>query len=162
MVNFTTYFQGGTGSIPALGDQTSFRCVKLVVDIKRLLTLSPTFATGDIMKLFTIPAGAYFLGVDAAITQALVLGTSPAISIGTTSSAPTEYMSAQTDTAVGRFTSMQAACVVPVVKTAAESVYIKITGGTIAGATGQVAITYWYAEPASQVFPIAAPRTYTN
>lgn len=160
MVNFTTLFQGGTGSIPGIGDATTVRSVKLVVDVARILQLSPTFATGDIMKLFTIPAGAYFIGMDAAIVTALSLGTSPAISIGTTSSAPTEYMSAQTDIAVGRFTTMQAACVVPLVKTAAESVYIKITGGTIA--SGQIAISYWYLEPASQDFAIAAPKVYTN
>lgn len=160
MTNYTNIFQGGTGSIPALGDATSVRCIKMVVDVARILQLNSSFTGGDIQKLFTLPEGSYFLGIDSEIVTALSLGTSPAISIGTTSSAPTEYLSAQTNITVGRFTSYQAASVVPVILTAAQSIYIKIAGGTLA--TGQVAITVWYLEPANQNFAIAAYRVYPN
>lgn len=161
MATVTRYTQG-TGTGKAVGE-SGLKVYQAVVDIEQLY--DDGYASTDTFKIFTIPANTLIMAVDAQITETLANVTS--VSIGYTASG-TEYVSAETDTAVGRFTDYEnstPACLdeganyQPRLATSAEGVYLTL-GALGATSDGKVSITVAVVDLVAKA--PARPHVYTN
>lgn len=153
---------GGTGTVMGIGDGSAIRPYRVVLDIAEAVATESaaggSFVAGDQIDIMTIPDGAYFAGIDAEITEALVLGSANGIDIGTTTADPDEYVDAQTDTAVGRFSSYVSAAVTPAINVGEKTLTMEVNGDGIT--SGKVAVTVWLGFPVTTNKERAAPREY--
>lgn len=98
MATVTRYVQG-TGTGKAVGE-SGLKVYQTVVDVAQLYT--DGYTASDTFKLFTLPVG--FLVTAANIEIVSTLANVTNTSVGTTASG-TDWVNAQTDTAVGRYTA---------------------------------------------------------
>lgn len=100
MATILKYVQGtGTGS--AVGE-ASPKVYQAVIDVAKLYT--DGYTASDTFKVFTVPAGTLINYLDIQILNTLANVTN--VSVGHTASG-TEYMTAETDTAIGPFTDYE-------------------------------------------------------
>ena len=157
MTDITNQGSAGTGTDVTLGDNAIVSLTK-VVDVAQ--AVADGFTAGDSIHLFNRPAGGLFWALDARITEALVLGTSQSTDIGLTESDPDDYVDAQTDTAVGAFTTYAAASLALARIASEDSVYMSFAGSAIT--SGKVAVTMFISAPVQTNIEAAKPRVYPN
>lgn len=160
MATVTRYSQG-LGSTKAVGENL-IKTYQVVIDAAKLYA-DGQVAT-DSFELIPMPANSLLLWADAQIQTTLANVTS--VSVGTTAATPTEYVNAQTDTAVGRFTAYVANTPASLTSSwraalfsSAGAVYVKF-GALGATSSGKVAFTFAVLDLTA--FIGAGPRTYTN
>lgn len=162
MSTITRYLQG-SGSNLATGEQR-LQVFKAVVDVEKLY--DDGYAATDTFKIFNIPANTLILALDAQIVSTLANVTS--VSVGHTASG-TEYVSAETDTAVGRFTDYEnslPACLdeganyQPRLATSAEGVYLTL-GALGSTSSGKIGFTLVALDLGVNI-EAAKPHVYTN
>jgi hypothetical protein len=153
MANITTQKLGGTANYQVNGP------IRYEVDIKTAVDGGLT--SGDNIEVITLEAGTLLRAVDAEITEALVLGASNQIDFGTTEADPDEYVDAQTDTAVGRFTGYVAGNGgIDTVLAADTTFYIQVAGDGIT--SGKIAVLIDAVAPAKSAKPLATKTNYPN
>jgi len=155
MADITNQKLGGTGT--SMNSAGGAICAyRVVADITK--AVADGLTTGEQIDLMTIPDGAYFVGLDAEIVEALSASTD--IDIGTTEGDPDEYLDADSNanTAVGRFTAYTAACVTPVINVGEKTLRMEVA----TPATGKIAVTVWMGVPATENEEKARPRVYDN
>ncbi len=120
-----------------------------------------SFASLDSMTLVNLPAGTLIESFDAEIVEALN-GTVTAVDMGTdTDTDPDNYINNNSDTAVGRFTTYEAASIAQVVIITATALYVRVTfSGT--PTTGKIAWQVKIQEASKNALNIAKPHVYTN
>jgi len=153
MANIDTYLQGTDFQ------RTSTNIYSGVIDLAKLDAAG--FASGDVFRLVPFEAGSMFKNFDAEITTALVGVTNTDFG-NTIASAtdPDDYIDAQTDSAVGTFTTVAAGATA--VTLLASDGYIAGSFVTSASITGKIAWSVEITPPAKLAVPRAEPKTYTN
>lgn len=163
MATVTRYLQG-SGSAMAVGE-TAIQKYQALVNVADLYT--DGYTASDTFKIFNIPANTLIFALDVQIQTTLANVTS--VSIGNTASG-TEYVSAETDTAVGPFTDYEndmpsvldetgAAGYKPRRATSAEGVYLTL--GAL-GATSSGTISLTLIATSLTALSSAKSHTYTN
>ena len=114
----------------------------------------------DQISFAFFPEGTILLGVDAEITEALVLGATNSIKIGTTSGEPVEFVNAQTDTAVGRFSAYASGATSTTLYTTDTTFYCEVTGAGVT--SGKIKVTATVIAPGGELPGIAKSKVYTN
>jgi hypothetical protein len=158
MANIDTYLKGDKEDSRAVGELGIYTYTG-VADLSELATAG--FASGDVARLVELPNGAIVIAVDAEITEALVNVANTDLGNTISSSTdPDDYIDAQTNSAVGRFTTYTAAATSTAVLTADTHLALSfVTSGT---PTGKVAWSITFIAPAKDAKGIAAHRTYPN
>lgn len=163
MATVTRYLQG-SGSSPAVGE-TALQKYQALIDVAQLY--EDGYAATDTFKIFNIPANTLITHLDVQIQSTLANVTS--VSVGYTASG-TEYVSAETDTAVGPFTDYEndtpavldetgAAGHKPRRATSAEGVYLTL--GAL-GSTSSGTISFTLLATDLNAKAPAKPHVYTN
>lgn len=163
MATITRYTQG-TGSGSAIGE-TALQKYQALIDVAQLY--ADGYAATDTFKIFNIPANTLIMALDIQIQSTLANVTS--VSVGNTASG-TEYVSAETDTAVGPFTDYEndmpsvldetgANGFKPRRATSAEGVFLTL-GALGATSSGKISFTL-LATDLNALAP-AKPHVYTN
>lgn len=154
MADITTQKLGGTGTDMALGNG-AIREYTMVIDVEQAVT--DGFVAGENIQIMTLPAGSMFFGLQAEITEALVLGTTPIIDIGTTDADPDEYIDGVTTVTTGVMTDVTAALATASIATELELV-CELNGSGVV--SGKIAVTVWMGKPTIGNLEIASPREY--
>lgn len=155
-----TRYSKGSGSGLAIGDNT-MQIYQTVIDAAKCYEDGGT--ASDVYQLFVVPANTLLIVGDAQITSTLANVTS--VDIGTTVGDPDEYVDAQTDTAVGRFTAYVAStpfstgAAYKQVVTSETKLYLK-WGALGATSAGKVSVTIGLIDLDAK--EIARPHVYTN
>lgn len=141
-------------------------CYSGQVDLATLLKYS-TFNTADVLNLLPLQKSSIILCVDAEITTVLAMdsGSSQATSFGVTA-ATTNYINAQTTTAVGRFSMNSTNYLTPYITTADGYLTMTLSGDKYSAgtnnATGTIAWRAVVVKPAKVAVGRMEPRTYPN
>lgn len=146
------------GSGVTAGGKDHPRTVRGVVDIAA--AVADGLTAGDNVELMDLNAGDILLAVDAKITEALVLGASNSIDIGTTEADPDEYVDNQSDTAVGVFTAYVAGSLGPSRVTADATIYCEINGAAVT--SGKIGWSVTYIPSSDDGLEMSDHRSYTN
>ena len=158
MADVTTFKLGGANGDELAFGHDSVRTFRHVIDIEKAIEAG--YTVGSSYAIMTLPKNTIVFAVDAVITQAIVSTGTLNTDIGTTKADPDEYVDAQTDASVGRFTSYVAAATAPHVMTADATLYAEFNATTLT--SGKVAVTVVATTPASQDKELARTRTYPN
>jgi hypothetical protein len=160
MANIDLYLQGTDEQNYSTGP-INIQTYSGVIDVSKV-DLS-AFASGDVLRLVEFEQGAMYYGFDAEITEALVNITNTDMG-NTISSAtdPDDYVDAQTDTAVGRFSAYGASNMTPSVLSADGYIAASFVGTFAGAATGKIAWSVVLGKPAKLAKGRAEKRTYPN
>jgi len=165
MAVMNIFAQGTSTSSQAVGENR-LHVKQVVIDAAKVYAYAAAngYTASDTILLMSIPANTLLTHLDAQISATLAGVTST--SIGTTAATPTEYVNAQTDTAVGRFTTYASNTPASLTAnyraalfTSAGGVYLKFgaLGTTSAGKVSVTAVTVDL-----NAVDVARARTYTN
>lgn len=156
-IDITNQSLGGTGDALARGTLNVGQYV-VEVDLGRAAADDSDYVAGDTLrvKAMDLPAGTILLAVDAEISEALPA--SSTTNIGTTAGDPDEYVDAQTDTAVGRFTGYVAGATATAVIAADAVLYVQVANaGAIS--TGKIKVTVVAASPVEEIPGVSVYRS---
>lgn len=155
MADVTNQALGGTTG--RLGGER--RVLSGVIDLGQ--AVADGYASTDEILMFTLPAGCSWDKFDAVITEALT-GTVTATDIGYDSASdPDNLINAQSDTAVGRFTTYEALCETGATLTSSTPFYCSFTySGT--PTAGKVAYRIEVLDAAANSLGLARSHEYTN
>ena len=160
MANFDKYLKGTAGSKLSVGN-TGETTYSGVIDLSRLN--ADGFSTTDVIRLVPFNAGTQFEGFDAVITETLVgITATDAGNTISSSTDPDDYIDNQSDTAVGRFTTVAAPAQADAILTADGFIAIRLTGTINAATAGKIAWQVSLAPAATDAAPRMEPRTYPN
>lgn len=153
MANVTTKAAGGTGTVSAghYGEGLFFKEFDIATDFVAQGGLTTEYAV-----LLNIPKDTYFQIFQVEIITSLSLGAGARIDLGDSASA-TSYVNNATTLTAGTDLTL-ASGISGVVYTAADTLRLKITGGTIA--TGKLRVAGRLLD-VSRIAP-AVPKVYTN
>lgn len=146
------------GSGVTSGGLSNVRTIEGVIDVTK--AVADGFVTGDNIELMDFNAGDILLAVDARIIEALVISGSPTTDIGTTVGDPDEYVDAQTNTAVGAYTSYVAASIATARIATDLTLYCELNGTLVT--SGKIAWKVALIPSADDNVEQSDHRTYTN
>lgn len=164
MANFDTLIQGtvGTDTNTYTQGKINSQVYAGVIDVGKL-GADGVYASLDVIRLIPFETSAILEYFDAEITETLVGVT--AVDAGNTISSstdPDDYINNNTDTAVGRFTTYEAAAVVTVVLSADGFIAVRLTGTFNSSSSGKIAWRVKITAPAKLAVERAEKREYPN